>query len=154
MGNLSTLLPELEQGKALYNPVWHIYLTPIGEGKAERTQYLMEGEWAEPRIIDISELKEKALHAKQWWKDRHTQYANAKRKREELDIVLLFGKYKGKHFSETPSDYLEWLCAQKGGISKSIQSYFDVLHELESFEYDEPDQDLDYDWEIDEDIMG
>lgn len=152
MSDLLTMLPELEQGKTLYCSVWHTYLTPTGNGEVERTQYLMEGEWAKPRTLHIDQLRDAAILNNQRIAEQHAQHTKDKADfKAASEMVLPFGKHKGKRISEVPQDYVEWLAKQpprKGGMSEHASNYLHLKEFLDGWPYDEGNHDFDYDWEV------
>lgn len=150
MDDLLTMIPQLEQGETLFCPVSHAYLKPLGNGEVERTQYLMEGEWAKPRIIRIDDLREMGIRVYAEAQKRHAEYLKLKDGLKGYDIVLSFGKHRGKHLSEVSQDYLEWIARQewKNGIPATVQNYLGLLEQIEFlYALDDPD-DFSYDWEV------
>ncbi len=149
MSDLLSMLPKLEQGKTLYCPVWHTYLRPTGNDEVERTQYLMEGEWAKPRTLTITGLKEVIVRHKQHQEEEHASYVKYKEELKGYDVVLPFGKHKGMRLSEVPDSYLSWLSEQtwENNFPKCAVNYRNLHDFLDEWEgnYDE---DLDFDWEV------
>ena len=148
MNSLLALLPELEQGKTLFCPNWHTYLRPIGNGEVERTQYLMEGEWAKPRTLNIEALKQTILQHEQHLEKQRANHAKDREELKSYNIILPFGKHRGKHLSEVPSDYLDWLSQQnwENEFPKNAMNYSRLHSALELG--DDYDEDLDFAWEV------
>lgn len=152
--DLLTMLPYLEQGKTLFCPVSHAYLKPLGNGEVERTPYLMESEWAKPRTIRIDELRETGIRVYAEAKNQHVEYLKLQDELKGYDVVLPFGKHKGKRFSEVPKDYVEWVANQKWKDSKfpdMASNYLQMQEMLDSGYFDgDSDSDFSYDWEVED----